>query len=157
MSILPANIEDAQIINQIKTAAFRDEKARFGPWKDKGQGPKWYMDEWFNDINETGRLIQEFYFFKLVENGEIIGCFWLHDVDEHTIQLEDFCIDPKHQGKGYGYETLLAMEELFPLKQKWILGTPFYSVRNHHLYEKAGYGKVGETAENMVFLYEKKK
>lgn len=157
MRILPANIEEAQIFTEIKTAAFRDEKKRFGPWQNEDAGPKWYHDEWYNNVDETERLIKEYYYYKIVENEEIIGCFWLHDIDDNTIKLEDFCIHPHYQGKGYGYKTLLYMEELFLLKKKWILGTPFYSVRNHYLYEKAGYIKTGETAENMVFLYEKNK
>lgn len=157
MKILPASIEDASIITQIKTAAYNDEKKRFGPWKNVGEGPKWYIDEWYNDIDETEHLIIKFHYYKLVEGDEIIGCFWLHDIDNATMELEDLCIHPSHKGKGYGYMALLHMESMYPEKKTWKLGTPFYSVRNHHLYQKAGYVKTGETAENMVFLYEKQK
>lgn len=157
MQVIPAEIKDAQEINHIKTEAYRDEKKRFGPWQSRKQGgPDWYHDEWYNNIDETKHLIESYYYFKIIRNDEIIGCFWLHDIDDNTIELEDFCIAPEHQNNGYGSETLKIMEEIFPLKRKWILSTPFYSVRNQHLYEKSGYKKIGENVNNMIFLYEKK-
>ncbi|QUI24293.1 GNAT family N-acetyltransferase [Vallitalea pronyensis] len=151
-----AQLKDSVILTRIKTAAYRDEKRRFGPWQVDGEGPDWYIKEWYNDVTETESLIRNFHYYKLIHNTDIVGCFWLRIADERTIELNDFCIHPEHQGKGYGYKTLLMMASLFPEKNKWTLGTPFYSVRNQHLYTKAGYIKVGEKANHMVFLYEKK-
>ncbi len=153
MVIRRAFLEDAQQITSIKTETFRDEKTRFAPPPDKK--PSWFDNEWYADNEETKRLIQEFYSCIILVNEEMIGCFWLHDVDAETVELEDFCIRPAFQGRGYGSLALQEMEKLFPNKKRWILGTPFYSVRNHHLYEKAGYTKVGEAAEGTVYLYEK--
>lgn len=158
MKVVPAEIKDAQKINQIKTEAYRDEKKRFGPWQTRKEGGMdWYHDEWYNDIYETKHLIETYHHFKIIKNEEIIGGFWLRDIDDNTIELEDFCISPKHQDNGYGSETLKIMEELFPSKKKWILSTPFYSIRNQYLYEKAGYIKTGEKVNNMIFMYEKNK
>lgn len=148
-----ASINEVNIIADIKTKAFRDEKERFKPSEDKI--PNWFYDEWYIDISENLRLINEYYVYILVSNLRIIGTFWLHDIDKETIELEDFCILPEYQGLGYGYRTLHMMEELFPDKKKWILGTPAYSLKNHYLYEKAGYHKVGTASNGTVYLYEK--
>lgn len=47
------------------------------------------------------------------------------------------------------------MEEDHPYIHKWSLGTPCYSVRNRHLYEKSGYKRTGVTDDGFIFLYEK--
>ena len=108
-------------------------------------------------MDETKRLINDYYYYRIIVNEEIIGCFLLHDVDKDTMELEDLCIHPDHQGRGYGYKALLSMEDFFPVKKKWILRTPFYNIRSQHLIEKAGYVKTCERVENMVFVYEKVK
>lgn len=156
MKVVPAIIEDARKLNQIKTEAYRDEKKRFGPWQSRQEGgPDWYHHEWYNNVEETERLINEHHYFKIIKDDKIIGGFWLHDIDIITIELEDLCILPEYQGNGYGYKVLMIMEDIFPSKKKWVLGTPFYSVRNQYLYEKAGYIKTGDKANNMVYMYEK--
>lgn len=151
--IQKATINEVNLITDIKTKAFRDEKERFKPSEDNI--PDWFYDEWYIDLSENMRLINEYYVYVLVANEKIIGTFWLHDIDEETIELEDFCILPEHQGLGYGYQALTMMEKLFQYKNRWILGTPAYSFRNHYLYEKAGYHKVGTKSSGTVYLYEK--
>jgi GNAT superfamily N-acetyltransferase len=69
--------------------------------------------------------------------------------------LEDFCIDPLFQGKGYGYESLVRMEKFYPKCKHWILSTPAYSTKNHYLYEKFGYKKTEEKCEGLIYVYEK--
>lgn len=153
LKIEKARIEDAEIISEIKTKAYRDEKERFKP--EDSKIPKWFYDEWYIDLPENIRLINKHYVYILTVNEVVIGTFWLRDVDEDTVELEDFCILPEHQGIGYGYKALCIMEEMFSEKKRWILGTPFYSLKNHYLYEKAGYKRVGTAANETVFLYEK--
>lgn len=153
LKILKASIEDASLIADIKTKSYRDEKERFKP--EDSKIPKWFYDEWYINISENIRLINEYYVYMLIVNNVVIGTFWVHDVDENTIELEDFCILPEYQGFGYGYKALFMMEGMFPEKKRWILGTPFYSLKNHYLYQKAGYGKVGTASNETVILYEK--
>ena len=143
-----ALLSDAVMITEINTNAYNDETNRFGPGRDGG--PSGY-----NDIDVIVVLLSKYSCYKIFVEKEIIGWFWLHEHDSCTVELEDFCISPRHQNKGYGYETLLRMQELMPDKKKWILGTPYYSVRNQHLYEKAGYKKIGDSEDGFLFLYEK--
>jgi GNAT superfamily N-acetyltransferase len=153
LKVCRVEVENAEIITKTKTMAYRDEKEKFKPIDEKV--PKWFYDEWYVDIEETKRLIKSFFCYKVLLEDKVIGTFWLRNIDEKTIELEDFCILPEFQGRGYGFKLLSMMENLYPKISKWSLTTPFYSVRNHHLYEKAGYIKVGTRAEDTVFLYEK--
>lgn len=149
LKIIPATIKDANLITKIKTKAYDDEMVNFGPDHDISEiwGPQWYSDP-----KGTERLISEFYYYKILVDNDVIGCFWLQTVGEDAVELEDFCILPEFQNKGYGLRSLIEMESLFPDKKKWILGTPYYSIKNHYLYEKAGYVKIGES-ENKVCIF----
>lgn len=148
-----ATVNEAELISEIKTKAYRDEKERFKP--EEAKIPKWFYNEWYIDIPENIRLINEYYVYLLKVNEVDIGTFWVHDVDVDTIELEDFCILPEYQGFGYGFKALSMMEEMYAEKKRWTLSTPFYSVKNQYLYEKFGYKKVGTRAEETVILYEK--
>ncbi|ADL50716.1 GNAT family N-acetyltransferase [Clostridium cellulovorans] len=153
LKIRKASLEDVNLIAEIKTKAYRDEKERFKPEEDKI--PKWFYSEWYIDIPENIRLINEYNVYLLTVNEVVIGTFWVHDVYEDTIELEDFCILPEYQGFGYGYKALNMMEGMFEKKKRWVLGTPFYSIKNHYLYQKAGYKKVGTVSDETVIVYEK--
>lgn len=148
-----ATVNEAELISEIKTRAYRDEKERFKP--EEGKIPKWFYSEWYIDIPENIRLINEYDVYLLLVEDVIIGTFWVIDIDIDTIELEDFCILPEYQGFGYGFKALSMMEELYTEKKKWELSTPFYSVRNQYLYEKFGYKKVDTRSEETVILYEK--
>lgn len=151
LKLVPASIEDAELITRIKTDAYDDEMERFGPDHDISEywGPQWYSDP-----NESIRQITQYPCYKMVVDHIAIGCFWLREINSGVVELEDFCIAPKFQNRGYGYTALMEMEKLFQDKKKWVLGTPYYSVRNQHLYEKAGYVKIGESETKFAFLYE---
>lgn len=153
MNIIKASIDDVTLIADIKTKAYRDEKERFKP--EESKIPKWFYNEWYIDMDENLRLIKEYDVYLLKVDDKVIGTFWVQGINENTVELEDFCILPEYQGLGFGYKALLMMEELYSKNKKWILGTPFYSLKNHYLYEKSGYKKVGTAAEGTVFLYEK--
>jgi GNAT superfamily N-acetyltransferase len=148
LSIEKASCEDAEIIVKIKTNAYNDETNRFGPGRDGGPGG-------YNDLNETIRLMNMFDYYKIIYENTIIGGFWLHKVENDCMELEDFCISPKYHNKGFGYKALKQMEKLYKAPSKWILGTPYYSVRNQYLYEKVGFKKVGESEDEFLFFYEK--
>lgn len=150
VKIEKAKLEDAEIITEIKTLAYNDETRRFGPGRDGG--PKGY-----DSLEETKILMSKFYYYKILCDNEIVGCFWLNNIGEKQFELEDFCIYPKHHNKGYGKSAMKLMEEMFSEVDKWVLGTPYYSIRNQHIYEKMGYVKVGEAEDGFLFLYEKRK
>lgn len=143
-----ALVSDAEIITEIKKQAYNDETRRFGPGRDGG--PPGY-----DSIEENKRLICKFDVYRILLHNKIIGCFWLRKKGEYHYELEDLCIHPKYHNKGYGKKVISLMEEMFPHIKKWTLGTPCYSVRNQHLYEKMGYNKISEVEDGFLFLYEK--
>lgn len=90
----------------------------------------------------------------MLDNTEI-GGFWLHCESEHSLSIEDLCILPDYQGNGYGALALKLLENLYAENKVWKLSTPYFCIRNRHLYEKVGYQQVGSCSSNTVILYEK--
>lgn len=69
-------------------------------------------------------------------------------------------IDPSYQHKGFGKETMLFIENMYPTVKIWTLETPADSFKKHRFYESIGYKKTDEREDkksNMLgFIYEKK-
>lgn len=147
IEILKATVQDKYVITDINTRAFNDETNRFGPGRDGGP-------EGYNIVEEVAGGLSHNDSYKIMLGDELIGWFWLRQVDDNTIELEDFCIDPLHHNKGYGYQSMLKMFDLKPEIRKWTLGTPHYSISNQYLYEKVGYKKTGISPDGFLFLYE---
>jgi RimJ/RimL family protein N-acetyltransferase len=145
-----AQMEDVEVITEIKERAYNDETRRFGPGRDGG--PQGY-----DSVESTRWLMNKFSYYKIMIGREVIGGFWLEGWSDGQLQLEDFCIHPQHHNKGYGTMAIKLMEEMFPNIKKWTLKTPHYSLRNQHLYKKMGYVKIGESEDKFLFLYEKEK
>ena len=78
-----------------------------------------------------------------------------NETDERTnhFELQDFCIDPIYQNKGYGAKAIKIMEEKHKDIKIWTLSTFKFSLKNQHLYEKMGYVKIGQ--DKRGFQYEK--
>ena len=99
--------------------------------------------------------MKEFECYMICLDDIPIGIFWLHVEEEESLTLEDFCILPDYQGKGYGTEALYLIEKSFSDNRRWLLSTPCFCKRNCHLYEKVGYKVIGYASDNTVVLYEK--
>ena len=56
-------------------------------------------------------------------------------------------LDPHQQRKGYGTQTMLMIEGLYPKVKKWKLDTPAESYGLHRFYESLGYVKIGEMTD----------
>ena len=148
MEIQKSEITDVDVITEIKKLAYNDETRRFGPGRDGGP-------DGYDSVESTKWLMNKFAYYKILIDSEIIGCFWLKNISGNQLELEDCCIDPQYHNKGYGTMAMNLMEGLFPRIKKWTLGTPYYSLRNQHLYEKMGYVKIGESDDKFLFLYQK--
>ncbi|MFT4144419.1 MAG: GNAT family N-acetyltransferase [Mobilitalea sp.] len=153
-----ATIDDVHQFAAIKAEAYQDDRARSIPPKDNT--PEWYDGEWYIGLGiinekEAQRIIETYESFIILLKDKVIGGFWVHEEKENTLTLEDFCILPEYQGKGYGTRALYLLEQQFPRNNVWTLSTPFFCKRNRHLYEKVGYTQVGQCSNNTVILYEK--
>ncbi len=144
-----ASIEDAEIIVKIKKNAYTDEDIRFGKGKDE-------CTQYIGDVNFISWCINRYILYKIILDDIVIGTFWLdHETDKRPnhFELQDFCIDPIYQNKGYGAEAIKLMEQKHKDIKIWTLSTFKFSLRNQYLYEKMGYVKIGQ--DKLGFQYEK--
>lgn len=148
LEILRASLEDSETLAQCSRCAYSDEIFKF---EDK------------NTINEHPTAdnvqyhIKHNNYYKIVLDDIIIGGVFIVEEDEQTASIEDFCISPLYQNKGYGKFVLKELERIHNNIKKWVLTTPLYSVRNQHLYEKQGYKrvKVDDYGGVLCVFYEK--
>jgi RimJ/RimL family protein N-acetyltransferase len=129
-----ATVADVPLLTAAHAAAFAEDKALYG------QGPAGCGDaDW-----HQARLADHIY-LVLRSAQQLIGGMLVEDQGNGHAYLHSFFIDPAHQGHGYGQQALRLLEQHFPHVVRWSLHTPHRSYRNHHLYEKIGYHKIGET------------
>lgn len=139
ISIERAVLEDANLITEIKKAAYNKEITTY---LGRNGGPPGY-----DKVESEMDIINRFITYKIMLNDQIIGGFFLISRDKDKMQFEDFVIHPSHQGKGYGYLTLQLVEQNYPYVKEWYLSTPTFSVGNQHLYEKFGYIEIGRNED----------
>lgn len=151
--------KEVDVFTNIKASAYADDRLKVT--FDDMEKPKWFDGEWYVGLGipnpeETRRLMNDFSCYLIYLGEDPIGIFWVHVEEENSLTLEDFCILPEYQGRGYGTESLQFIEEYFDDNKRWLLTTPCFCKRNCHLYEKNGYRRIGYVSENTVVVYEKK-
>jgi RimJ/RimL family protein N-acetyltransferase len=158
ISLRKATLDDVLQFAIIKADSYQDDRSKSIPPEDSV--PEWYNGEWYIGLgilneNEANRIIGSYESYLIMIGDTAIGGFWLHSEKENTLSLEDFCILPSWQGKGYGTRALYLLEQHFQENKVWMLRTPIFCNRNRHLYEKVGYKQIGLCSKNTVILYEK--
>jgi len=144
-----AEIQDAETILRINTAAFNHDSRIFGDGGDGG--PPGY-----NKLSHVQNKITNAAAYKILLYGKIIGWFYFENVDENTVQLYNFSIDPSQQNRGFGVAALEQMERLIPKNiTRWVLKTPRYGVKYQHIYEKVGFRRVDDFSSSFLLMYEK--
>ena len=154
ISIRLAAMEDVPAVAQIVAAAYQDCQEKFKPNPDKT--PEWMG--WWNSLahpqmeDHTAFVIKEMTYLICLDKG-IIGTFRLEHHDGIT-ELDDFCILPAFQNKGFGSLALGLMEKLENVSCIE-LATPYFCKANRYLYEKAGYRQTGTRSNETVICYRK--
>lgn len=143
ITIERATLEDANLITEIKIAAFNKE---INTYLGRNGGPPGY-DQVESEIDIIKNLIA----YKILLDDVIIGAFFLIPLGEDKMQFEDFVIHPDYQGKGYGYHVLQLVEKQYSSIKEWYLSTPVFSVGNQHLYEKFGYVELSRDEEEISY------
>jgi ribosomal protein S18 acetylase RimI-like enzyme len=131
---------DAEALITVQIAAFHDD-ARLYPGMEIG-GPPGY-----DSVEVILQKIQEDEVYKIVYEGQIIGGIIIFDYGEGHFHLDVLDIDPAYHNRGIGSQAMQFIDQVYPAT-KWTLDTPTYAIRNQHFYEKFGYVKVGERAED---------
>lgn len=86
--------------------------------------------------------LDKYLYHTILLDDQIIGGLYLIEKDA-SLTLEDFCIHPDYQNKGYGYKVMKMLEKEYSHIDKWHLVTPVYSLGNQALYHKLNYKVMG--------------
>jgi len=143
LEIKKANINDAQLITEIKIKAFNKE---INTYLGRNGGPPGY-DKVESEID----IIKKFIAYKIELDNQIIGALFLIPLADSKMRFEDFVIEPLFQGKGYGYIVMKLVEKTYPHINEWQLSTPVFSVGNQHLYKKNGYVEISRDEDEIEY------
>jgi ribosomal protein S18 acetylase RimI-like enzyme len=129
---------DIPELTEVMTRAFDDDTRRFGG-NPAGGGPPGY---------NTGDFLRKWMgpgtCYRMMKGDKVVGGFIVFINKDGNNVLRSIWVDPQYQNLGIGAEAIHFIEKTYPDARKWSLGTPEWSTRNHHFYEKCGYKKVGE-------------
>lgn len=125
--------DDVEALTALHAAAFAEDVRMYGQGPDGVGDAAWHR----------ARLADHTY-LALRLGSRPIGGMLVEQQGGGQAFLHAFFIDPAEHGRGYGQRALRLLEQRLPQVRRWRLYTPHRSFRNHHLYEKAGYRKIGE-------------
>jgi ribosomal protein S18 acetylase RimI-like enzyme len=145
ITIERAQPADAPDLVDVQIRAFHDD-ARIYPNVEIG-GPPGY-----DSIEVTLGKIEHNEFYKISEDGQIIGGMVIFNRGEGHYHLDLIFVDPTCHNRGIGTQAMRFIEQQHPAAT-WTLDTPAYATRNHHFYEKLGYRKVREFLDGDFALY----
>ena len=146
--LLRAFLEDSEAIANCTRNAYRDEIHKFDNKDRNVMHPT---------IDEVKHMMEHNFDYKIVLDYNIIGGVIVMSEGARIASIQDFCIEPFYQNKGYGQLVLKEVERLHEDIEKWELTTPVYSVGNQYLYEKCGYKrvKIDDFGGVLCIFYEK--
>ena len=144
---------DIPELTKVMTRAFDDDTRRFRG-NPAGGGPPGY---------NTGAFLRKWMgpgiCYRITKGDKVVGGLIVFINKDGNNFLGSIWVDPQYQNLGIGAQAIQFIEKTHPDTGKWSLGTPEWSTRNHHFYEKCGYKKVGEARNEedgiMEFRYEK--
>jgi GNAT superfamily N-acetyltransferase len=147
--IIPAEVKDSTELMNICIRAFDEDKKLYGAIPPNMEKVMWHRQN-----------IKSGFYYKIIENGSIVGGIKLFNLGKGHMRLGAIYIDPDYQNRHIGSTALEFIERKFPDTKKWSLDTPYKSYRNHYFYEKLGYTKIAEEhpekdKEFVLFIYEK--
>lgn len=144
LEIKKANLNDAQLITNIKTKAYNKE---INTYLGRNGGPLGY-----DNVESEIDIIKNFIAYKIQLDNQIIGAFFLISLSNNKMRFEDFVIDPSFQGKGYGYRVMGLVEKSYPYINEWGLSTPVFSLGNQYLYKKFGYEEISRNENEIEYI-----
>ena len=132
MQVIKLEVEKAPIaLNLIK----RSFQPLLEKYNDGKQNPATKSLE--DLVKEIKHPTSDTYLFKKEDN--YIGYVRINKREENEYSINDFCIDPDYQGKGYAQFFLKEIERKIHDAEVWTLVTILEETKLCHLYEKMGY------------------
>ena len=129
--------QDADALAAIQTRTFDHDSRQHGRG-ERGGPPGYDSAAW------QRRMMRKAAYYKILEDGQIIGGAIVFDNGGGHIYLGRIYIDPDYQNRGIGAQAMRLIEQAYPSARRWTLETPLWALRNQHFYERQGYVKVGE-------------
>lgn len=139
-----AKLEDSQTIMFTQMSAFLDDN------KNKPTGASKVLPPGCNSLKWNSDRILNEQVYKIEVNGIILGGFIIFDYGTCKKEIGRVWVVPEYQNMGIGKS---AFEELFNLHneiKEWYIESPDWAKRNHYLYEKMGFKKIGESCYNQI-------
>lgn len=145
-----AEIHDVESLVSVAVAAFHHDSILY-PNIEPG-GPPGY-----DSSAVMQHKITEDECYKIVESEHIVGGMIVFAKGNGHYHLDLIFISPEYHNRGIGTQAVRFIEDTYPAT-RWTLDTPTWAIRNIHFYEKLGYVKVGEFADDDTTLiaYEKR-
>ena len=134
ISIKRTKLNEAEELWKIQKRSFEEDLAKY---KDKTNPGN-------ESLERLKQKIEKSLYFTIYHDDIIIGGVEVRQRSDTHYRLNRIYIEPSFQNKGFGFQTIKLVEKQFPKALVWDLDTPHLSYKNHHLYEKLGYKRVGE-------------
>ena len=131
LRLIPAALQDAQILTAISKAAFDDDTARF--MDADVPGPPGY-----DSVETTEYMISNCHTYNVVLDATTVGGAVMYAEDGKQIIGRIF-LSPDSQGKGLGRELMRLLEEKYRDSGTLYLDTPKANRRTNRFYESCGY------------------
>ncbi|HEX3050003.1 MAG TPA: GNAT family N-acetyltransferase [Aggregatilineaceae bacterium] len=142
-----ATLNDVPALVAVQTRCFDDDSQRF-LGTESGGPPGYDSAPWQIDMLHKATA-----YLKIVEDGRIIGGMIIFRARGNAhYELGRIYLDPACQNRGIGTLAMRHLEKAFPQVKRWTLGTPIWATRNHHFYEKLGYQRVRQSAEDVFYV-----
>ncbi|WP_438495663.1 GNAT family N-acetyltransferase [Paenibacillus sp. IHBB 3054] len=133
-----ADLQDAKTLAEIQKKTFNEDARQFQNKEEDGP-PGYDSSAW------QAEMMQKGHYYKLLADDAIIGGMIVFPAPGgEECHLGRIYMDPHYQNKGYGQEAFRFLFDTYPSAQKWTLDTPSWAVRNHYLYQKLGFIRIGE-------------
>ncbi len=129
MRIETASVNDAEEILQLQRIAYQTEAQLYDDFT---------IPPLTETLGELTALFGSHVFLKATVEGKIVGSVRA-SVNTGTCHIGRLIVNPAFQNQGIGSKLLVEIERKCAVCRRFELFTGIKSVRNIHLYEKAGY------------------
>jgi ribosomal protein S18 acetylase RimI-like enzyme len=142
ITLVPMQQEDFDRVIEDEIRGYAAEHVRNGNWPEEGSLERSRKE--FESLLPQGIHTPDQYLWSLMDGDRKIGFIWIH-VKEGKAFIYDFLIHEEFRGKGYGKQSLTAMDEKLQSMNVASVGLHVFgdNITAQELYKKMGFGITG--------------